>query len=759
MDTFAKGDPRMRLLIQCLLLAVVFSAYGDVVYRNPAQPEVARILQTDGESAVVEFNLTGLETLETEVDGFGSGTLFRIPTGGALLATVGAPDLPVVRRMVMVPSTGGVEVEVLDEETFSLGLYNILPYQLPPTWTGGAFPYRIDSSIYETSELYPAASAELESVNILRDLRVAWVRFNPVRVNPVTGEVLVTRSVTVRVTRNGEQGENELFRIPDGYTRSFLPSYEEVLGFDAAGRAIDGSYLFIGTEESIGLVTDLIEWKAQKGYEVHTEYLSTIGTTVSAIDAWIENAFNTWPNPPEYVMLVGGHDVVPTPQYAGSEVHAADNQYAVIGSGSVPSMHLGRICGNDTDDLAYIAWKIRMAEMDPYQPTGDSWFNKAVSMACTDFQAPQEAFYIHQLFMANALQSDFLCDALGGTHPTLALITGAINEGRTIISYIGHGDISSWVTTGFNITNIAALTNGRKMPWVYTIGCQNGEFDGPYCFCEAFLSEGSTSTPRGAVTIMGSSTYTPVGPGDSLQVHTYNGYFIQELHNLGAAYSYAKMKVYNAYGSSGNDMNHMGHIFGCPETDIYTDTSPINYLSNTHSSVMVPGPFQVTVSDNTDAPVDGALVGAYYEDTSELLDASYTNASGVANLTITSIPGTNSVTITSTCHNRVPAITYVNTVGVGEGATAIVPGFYLGAMFPNPVTSTSSTTFSVALTGEAELEVYDLTGRIVSTLHSGSIEAGSHSVALDAATIPNGLYFMRLTSESGALTRPFMVLR
>jgi len=754
----------MRLFVPALLFAISLVSFGEVIYRAPDSPETATFLGFDGNTSTIRFCLNDLEVLDIESVEFGEGVSFRIPTDGGFLARIGAPDLPVIRRMVLIPPTGNVELEITDEETFSLGLYRVAPFQEPPTYSGGAFPYRIDTDVYTSSEFFPDASVELESVNVLRELRVAWVSYNPVRVNPVTGEVIVTTSVRVTVNSVGGVGENELHRLANGYTRSFLPSYEQVLGFQPDGRAIDGSYLFIGSEESIGLVQDLVDWKAQKGYEVQTAFISDIGSTVSAIDAWIENAYNTWPNPPEYIMLVGGHDVVATPQYSGSYTHAADNQYAVIGSGSVPSIHLGRICGNDTGDLAYIAWKIATAELDPYQPSGESWFNTAISMACTDYEAPEEALYLHQLFMANALESDFLCDDLGGTHPTLALLTSFINEGRTLISYIGHGDISSWLTTGFNISNISALTNGRRMPWVYTIGCQNGEFDGPYCFCEAFLSEGTIADPKGAVTVMGSSTYTPVGPGDSLQIHTFNGYFLQELYHLGASYSYAKLKVVEYYGSSGNDMNMMGHIFGCPETDIYTDTSPISYLTNFHSATIVPGPFQVTVTDNTDAPVEGAMVGAYYEDTDELLDAGYTNASGVADLMITSIPGANSVTITSTHHNRVPCITYANTVDVGDATGATVPGFFLGSMNPNPVRTSATLAFSTPAAGVTRVDVYDLSGRIVSTLQSGECAAGSHAISWDGDgntgnEVPSGIYFVHLTSGSGSLTRSFMVLR
>lgn len=755
----------MKFLLWCILVLSASLLWGDVVYRAENPVDEVELLETWDDGCMVRFNLRALEAVQTGLEGFGTGTVFRMPAGSGYLAVIGSPDLPVLRRLVLVPETGDVQVEIVDQDTRYLGSYSVAPYQAPPTYTGGQRPYRIDDVLYGTSELYPASPVEIESIEILRDIRVASVRYCPVSVNPVTGDVYMTTSITVRIQGIGGSGDNELQRAAQGYTRSFLGMYDEVLGMPPVSDAnvIDGSYVFIGSEESIELAQDLIDWKTQKGYQVETGVISEIGGTPAEIDAWLEDAFNTWPNPPEYVMLVGGDNVVETPQYGG---HAADNEYAVVGSGVLPSMHIGRICGNDTDDLAYITWKLTQHEMDPYQPTGENWFMRGFSMACTDFEAPEEALRIHQLFQANAIQSDFYCDALGGISPSLSQVISDINEGRSVINYIGHGSPTAWVTTGFSTSSIASLTNGRRMPWVFTIGCQNGEFDNYYCFCEAFLSEGTIADPKGAITIMGSATNTPVGPGDSLQVHTFRGYFTEELHHLGAAHTWGKVKCDEYFGSGGADMIMMTHLFGDPETAIYNDTSPIAVLSNSHSSTIAAGSFPVTVTDDTDAPVEGALVAAYYATTGDLLDSDHTNAAGVANLDIPTMPGTDQVTITSTAYSMSPGITYAYpTVGVEGGETLTLPSFYLDAPSPNPVTGTASIGFGIPVSREIDIAIYDLSGRIVTALDPGQLQAGSHSISWNCTSesgepVPSGIYFLRLAvPDAGSLSRMFVVAR
>ncbi|MBN2585768.1 MAG: T9SS type A sorting domain-containing protein [Candidatus Fermentibacteraceae bacterium] len=755
----------MRYFVLLCMVVTASVALGDVVFRAENPVEEVVLLESTDESRLIQFNLQALEALDVILEEFGPGTIFRNPTGSDYMAIIGSPDLPVIRRMVLVPNMGNVQVEIVSQDTQYLGLYSVAPYQAPPTYTGGQGPYRINNELYGTSQTFPASPVEIESVNILRDIRVARVRYSPVSVNPVTGEVFVTTSVTARIEGTGGTGENELIRCAQGFTRSFLGMYDEVLGMVPVTDAdvIDGSYVFIGSEESIDLAQDLIDWKAQKGYQVETGLISEIGGTPAAIDAWLEDAYNTWPNPPEYVMLVGGDNVVETPQYGG---HAADNVYAVVGSGALPSMHIGRICGNDTDDLAYISWKLVQHEMNPYQPAGENWFMRGFSMACTDFEAPQEALRIHQLFQAHAIVSDFYCSAMGGSPPSLSQVVADINEGRSVISYIGHGNPTTWITTGFSNSNIASLTNGRRMPWVYTIGCQNGEFDNYYCICEAFLSEGTVANPRGAITIMGSSTNTPVGPGDTLQVHTFRGYFTEELHHLGAAHTWGKIKCDQYFGGSGADMIMMAHLFGDPETAIYNDTSPIALLTNTHAATIGTGNFTVTVTDDSKAPVEGATVAAYYPDTGELLGSEHTNSSGIATLSITSIPGPEQVTITSTAYSMAPAITYASpSVGTGEGETWALPVLYLHTPCPNPVTGTASIEFGIPAAQDADIAIYDLSGRVVTSLRPGVLQAGSHSIQWGCISdsgepVPNGVYFLKLaTPSAGTITRMFVVAR
>ena len=733
-----------------ILMIMAVSAFASMVYRAPQLVETVEFMGTDG-GPVVEFNLTALETIEGSIAGYGSGVTFRIP-GGGYGAEVGTPDVPCIRRMVQIPSTGDISIEIISSETSVLGNYNVLPMQPFMDRNGNVAPLKVNEDVFNTSQAYPSIPVVIESVSILRDIRVAWVRFNPVSVNPVTGETTITTNVRVRLVSGFAQGENELLRTSSGTTRSYIPIYKDVLGLQLTDAVVDGSYLVIGPEEAVAIASDLIQWKREKGYEVHVATTESIGATSSAIDSYIEDAFNTWPNPPEYCLLLGDEVAVPV-YWVGST--ASDNQYGVIGSGVDPSIHVARLC-SDTGSLAYSSWKVWAYETDPWEPAS-SWFQFAVSIGSTDFQDPMMS-YRYKEVMANDGNMDVMlyCNssAYGGIPPSVSNLSAEFNDGTSLVSYIGHGSITQWVTTGFNNSNVAALTNGRKLPWISSIACNNSEFGGgTTCFGEAWLNSGSIADPKGAIGFMGASVSSPVGPTDSLAMYQFKGYFQEEIYHMGAAFDYGKIKAYEYTGSTSNSNMHL--IFGEPEHDIFTTTGPLVHLEATYPGQVQVGSFTVDVSTAVDAAVEGAMVGLCQGEVT--LGSGYTDASGAVTINVEAVPTSDDVTVTVTAHNLYPLQATVPAwqTGVEDQSGCLVSGLILN--ISTPITGNAAVSFTVPASGHANLSVFDMNGRVVETLVDNEITAGQHSVNWGANTA-GGIYFLRLTTSDQSLVQNCIVL-
>jgi len=738
----------IRVVAVVLVFAV--SAFAGIVYRAPQPVETAEFMGTDG-GPTVEFNLTALEAVDSYVSGYGSGIVFRVP-GGGYGSEVGTPDLPCIRKMVQIPNTGDISLEVISSETSVLGNYSVLPMQPFGDRNGNKPPLKVNEDVYNTSEAYPSSPVVIESVSILRDIRVAWVRFNPVSVNPVTGETHITTNVRFRLVSGSSQGENELHRAPSGMTRSYIPLYGDVLGLQLTDAVVDGSYLVIGPEAAVALASDLIQWKREKGYEVHVATTEAIGTTSSDIDSYIEGAFNTWTNPPEYCLLLGDENSVPI-YWVGSI--ASDNQYGVIGTGVDPSIHVARLCSN-TGSLAYTAWKVFTYEKDPYEPAS-SWYQYGISIGSTDFDDPLLSRRYKDILANNGdMDIKLYCDngAYGGVPPTVALLSADINGGLSLISYIGHGDVTEWVTTGFNNSDVAALTNGRRLPWISSIACLNCMFGiSTPCFGEAWLNAGSVSNPKGAIGFMGASVSSPPGPTDSLALYQFKGYFQLGMHHMGAAFDYGKIKAYEYTGHTDNSNMHL--IFGEPEHDIFSTTGPLIHLTANYPDHIEAGNFTVNVSTPADAAVEGAMVGLCQGEVT--LGSGYTDASGAVTIAVTGVPTGDDVTVTVTAHNLYPL---QETVSAWQSGIEEQGGSSAGSVVlsvTTPVTGAAAVRFAVPSSGHADLSVFDMSGRVVETLVNGEIAAGEHTVSWNAETA-GGIYFLRLTTSGQTVVKNCVVL-
>lgn len=101
---------------------------------------------------------------------------------------------------------------------------------------------------------------------------------------------------------------------------------------------------------------------------------------------------------------------------------------------------------------------------------------------------------------------------------------------------------------------------------------------------------------------------------------------------------------------------------------------------------------------------------------------------------------------------------YVTVPGVVATDEPPAAAFTLHTPHPNPTTGASRISFALPAPSEARLTVYDVLGREVTVVSSGSFAAGSHSRDVPAGLAP-GLYVLRLGVAGRVLTQPFTVVR
>ncbi|HHP7238789.1 lamin tail domain-containing protein [Longibacter sp.] len=84
----------------------------------------------------------------------------------------------------------------------------------------------------------------------------------------------------------------------------------------------------------------------------------------------------------------------------------------------------------------------------------------------------------------------------------------------------------------------------------------------------------------------------------------------------------------------------------------------------------------------------------------------------------------------------------------------------IDAPSPHPVTGTARIFVAVRDAAEMTVDLYDVLGRRIQTLHHGPVQSGQTvGLTIDGASLPSGIYFLRATGNGATVTRRISVVR
>jgi len=437
---------------------------------------------------------------------------------------------------------------------------------------------------------------------------------------------------------------------------------------------IPGTYLIVVPDILASLLTPLVQWKQRSGHPVHVATLTETGTTTAAIHDYISNAYHTWDNPPEYVLLVGdvsGNYTIPTFYIPGTlnPLDCTDLPYTLIdGSDYFPEMLIGRLSVSSGTDLSVIVNKILSYERSPSM-TGNNWFERGLVVANATVFPP------YQVMTSSRLTKLWCREQMLGygfenvdtvfypAQMSPQLVSDAINQGVSFVNYRGYGTPTGWGGPDFSINEVnTQLNNIHKLPVVTSIVCGGGNFAydfGP-CFGEAWLRVGTSGSPRGAVAFIGPSEGdTKTWFNNCIDAGIYWGIFHDELPTLGQVLLRGKMEAYLQFpfyhepGNSHNSVHFYFHVYsilGDPGLRLWT-ARPTE-LTVEHPSELAAGTNNISVSVTSGgSSVSGVRVAIATLDT--LLAVANTGDDGIAHLVFTPIEG-DSAWLTVTGRNRLP---------------------------------------------------------------------------------------------------------
>jgi hypothetical protein len=373
------------------------------------------------------------------------------------------------------------------------------------------------------------------------------------------------------------------------------------------------------------------QWKNLKGVPTEMVNVSTIGSA-DDIKVYLEEYYHD--HGLTFVLLVGDVAQVPT-LYIGSIASDPSFSY-IVGNDQYPDIFIGRFSAQNTEELE--TQVERSIEYEKFPQSGAEWYKKGVGVASAQGPGDDgEMDYEHVRNIRNKLldytyiEVDELYDGSQGGedesgNPTSTMVSEAVNDGRSVINYCGHGSPYSWGSSGFSTGNIEILTNDNMLPYVINVACNNGQFDDyDECFCEAWLRATHEGEPAGGIAATGSTTGMswdpPMDAQDEMVDLIVESYTYNVKHTIGGIHANGCMHMNDEYGSYGYSETDTWHVFGDPSLQIRTDTP--SDMTIEHNDLV---PIGAEIFELDVLEVKNALCAISYEN--ELLGCAYTDDTG-----------------------------------------------------------------------------------------------------------------------------------
>ena len=154
--------------------------------------------------------------------------------------------------------------------------------------------------------------------------------------------------------------------------------------------------------------------------------------------------------------------------------------------------------------------------------------------------------------------------------------------------------------------------------------------------------------------------------------------------------------------------------------------------------------------------IDPAELGMYFADGSGGL-------LGNAGITDVIVDAENNVVTGKVVHFS--TVVLAADISYPSSVNEAMPGvFSLGQNVPNPFNPTTTIAFEVPVNAHVKLEIFNILGQKVVTLHDGMLSAGTHSVVWNSTdafgnAVTSGVYFYRLTANGMSSTRKLMLMK
>ena len=786
-----------RLLLSVLLLTGLPVLAGQLTVNVPLDP------------SAISFEDAGVYT---RVVGAGMG----------LTGSEGQPALPSMPVRVALPTgTAATEIEIVDASYQAVrGRMTVLPAASPVPFSveQEVQPVEEDPEIYNSNSFHPRVSAVLTSSSVIMGIPVAYLEVYPVRWNPASGTAEVLTNLTLNVTYESAPSTFTVSRRSiQSETRSQEIVRNSVInpeGVASSGASIVssrdltyGEYVIITYPDYESYAQDLADWKTSKGVPTNVYTTTWIQSQYSCYDLQQEiRAFLTdcRDEGVEYVLIYGDDNRIAgrdakisaggSTEYPPVDLYFADindsspgadlwdssgngiwGEYGIDNVDYHPDLWVGRASVNTPGECTIFNDKVYLYEQIASTDYFDSnpielRIGYTTELLWPGCYGSAGAELISNYVPSSAWEEEKCYDSAGNN--SVSITNNMLNAGPHHVYHASHGSATSFSLPGGSYTtshfmNLTNISSGNLPAIWNSISCLIGYLDGYECMGDAW-----NNSPNGggfgafnARYGWGIPSSPGYGPSEILCRYFYDVMWNDDLYNLGVAHGMGSDQMSPPSDQYDDWCVKEYNLFGDPELPMwFLDADD---LSASHpGSISGAGNVTVTVTSGG-SPVSGARVCLQKGDwqTGEVYEVGTTNGSGQATLYVNPST-TGSISVVAWARDHVSYIGSLNVtgVGIGDGGTGIVAVNATGTVYPSPAMSSATIPFSLASSGTARVDVYDVSGRIVTTLADEEMASGQHSIVWDlqggsGTPVPSGMYHVRIQSGDWTGTTRLIVAR
>ena len=568
----------------------------------------------------------------------------------------GEAELPVFSKLVSLPATGNFKISSAEYDFTEMPLENDV---IPVGWQDDI---NINDSYYSQNKWLPEEIITIGKPNIMRSHRFVQVTVAAVQYNPALKKIRILNDVDIDFNLDESVNENPLTKIKPSSVFDNIAK-KKIIGTDQNRPEENGQYLIIAPQACEEILQPLLRWKEKLGYSTHLAILEEIGSNETDIKDYLQNTYDNWETPPEYVILVGDVDgsyALPSyfiPGYLFPWC-VTDHPYTLLdGDDYFPDVLIGRLSVRSEMQLMTIISKIINYERNPYMDI--DWMKSALMVGYIDGSNGFSQREVLQGIRDKLLDFEYtkVDTFISPWQFGPTQLSNEINNGHSFVCYRGAGHSTYWAggSLGHMLTSndVLNLNNGFMLPMVTSMTCGGGDFaavEAPSCFGETWLMAGSPTTPQGAIGFIGPSerdTKTWFNNVNAMGI--YQGITQEGITSCGEMLLRGKMELYNNFpfghemgGAEDSDQFyfHVYNLLGDPGLNIWTDipktvelqisdyVEGMNYISA-----------QVSCEDND---LSGFTIAVTSQN--NLLATGITNELGTVNIPVTMESGSYNVT-------------------------------------------------------------------------------------------------------------------